>query len=367
MMHPVPFAIDAVPVPLHRRSPPVAKKSIQSWLHSGGIAMIFGVLSGGFFLYRVYLDEIPLTQPIRKEQSQVVNVTPVPVMPAPMTLASVLDAPPDQVTARPPAQSKRIDSSSSDIMQHLFAQTLANLKRSSLPEDHARPPRTEPMKPAALTGNHARTARTEPMKPASYLFLTSRPNPVHAARKAFLAGDLVTAKKRYLAHLAQNPHHHVALAGMASIAIRENQLEQARTIYQDILRDNPRHTLALASLITLTAHVDPEGLIKQLKTLLSGTAADAVHLQFALGTIYAEQNNWSAAQNAFFVAATQDSGNPDVLCNLAVTLDRQGQYGRALHYYREAIKVMGFRGGAGFDRDQVERRVTLLEQKSGSM
>ena len=91
-------------------------------------------------------------------------------------------------------------------------------------------------------------------------------------------------------------------------------------------------------------------------------------MSFALGNLYARQNRWNEAQNAYFDALLRAKSagggpiNPDYAYNLAVSLERINQLQAALEYYREAAE---FSRNAipGFDPALLNQRMTYLEQR----
>jgi uncharacterized protein HemY len=98
----------------------------------------------------------------------------------------------------------------------------------------------------------------------------------------------------------------------------------------------------------------------ELKTLLARDA-NSSSLQFALGNLYAGEKRWTEAQQAFFEAYRLDSGNPDFIFNLAVSLDQLNQSRLALDYYQKAIAESAKGRGAQFDRTAAQRRITELQ------
>ncbi|MBF0212000.1 MAG: tetratricopeptide repeat protein [Magnetococcales bacterium] len=211
-----------------------------------------------------------------------------------------------------------------------------------------KPASRKPAKPPA-----AKTSKTAP---------GSEPEPLQAGRRAFLDNDLATAKARFEQLLSREPHNHGAISGLASVAIREGNPDRARALYQSILKENPHDTLAIAALISLTGNPDPIRTESRLQHLLREKPNEA-HLYFALGNVHVEQKNWPEAQNAFFNAYRLDRDNPDILLNLAVSLDQMGQEAAALTHYREALRLMTVRHGAGFDLHGVQRRIAILAQR----
>ena len=61
-----------------------------------------------------------------------------------------------------------------------------------------------------------------------------------------------------------------------------------------------------------------------------GKNPDDAQLNFSLANIFAQQNNWKAAQKHYFNAWKQDSDNADYIYNLAVSLDQLSKQQQAL-------------------------------------
>ena len=85
----------------------------------------------------------------------------------------------------------------------------------------------------------------------------------------------------------------------------------------------------------------------------------APYLYFGLGNIFAKQQRWAEAQEAFFNAYSLDSTNTDYALNLAISLDKLGQYGAALDYYSVAVKLTQY-SPARFDLPSVNSRILAL-------
>ncbi len=73
----------------------------------------------------------------------------------------------------------------------------------------------------------------------------------------------------------------------------------------------------------------------RIKNMLAKNPNDA-NLHVALGNLYAEQNQWPAAQQAYFDAYSLN-GSADNAFNLAVSLDQMGKPKLALPYYQRAL------------------------------
>jgi tetratricopeptide (TPR) repeat protein len=161
---------------------------------------------------------------------------------------------------------------------------------------------------------------------------------VTEAFNAYKEGHYDAAKSIYIGVLKDDPDNRDAHLGLAAIAISNQDRKNAYTHYVHLLELNPDDALALNALIGLSNSADPvkdESAIK----LLIQREGDMPYLYFSLGNIYAKQQRWANAQQAFFDAYRLDTANPDYVLNLAVSLDQIGQYETALDFYKTAIDL----------------------------
>ena len=180
------------------------------------------------------------------------------------------------------------------------------------------------------------------------------------AYAAFERGDLDAARASYQAALAQDPLNNDALLGLAALNVRSGRYEEARAHYLKVLEADPRNAHAQAGMIALRAQIDPAAAESRLKSLLS-QQPESAFLNFALGNLYAGQNRWSEAQQAYFKAYVADPANADYAFNLAVGLDHLRQLKPAADYYQKALTLTSSRPG-NFNRAQVENRLRELGQ-----
>ena len=149
-----------------------------------------------------------------------------------------------------------------------------------------------------------------------------------------------------------------ALLGLAAIAGRMGDNEDATRRYLQVLEIEPRHGLAQAGLIALLGRADPAAAESKLRHLIS--LEPSAYLYFVLGNLYADQSQWAAAQQAYFQAHNLDPGNPDYAYNLAVGLEHVSQPKLALGYYRRAVQLASARGRANFNISQAQERIGSL-------
>lgn len=176
------------------------------------------------------------------------------------------------------------------------------------------------------------------------------------AYRALKAGRSKEARALYLEAL---PHDNGvdALLGLAAIAADSGNYRDAAQYYRDALTREPTNPTALAGLAALAGSADPQGAQKPLERMAEKTDVASVHS--ALGGVYASQQKWPAAQQAYFDAFRREPDNPNHAYNLAVSLDQLGERAAALQYYRRALELAA-RGNALFDAVSIERRVAEL-------
>lgn len=257
--------------------------------------------------------------------------------PAPPSPAPQLAPAPPSTTTPPPAT---------------LAAATAEIDRKP-PATGTKPAHTSPPAP---TPPHASA-------PVRVLGSASQANPVAIEGwEAYQAGNLAAARGAYERLLASEPWNRDALHGIAAIALREGRIADAEAAYRRVLAADPRDALAQAGLAGLHAPSetgDPAAAEGRLRALLAGQP-DSPTLHFALGNLHAHQGRWAEAQEAYFAASTGDTDNPDILFNLAVSLDQLRQPRLAADFYRQALAAAE-RRPAGFDRAAAADRLRKLQ------
>jgi tetratricopeptide (TPR) repeat protein len=186
-----------------------------------------------------------------------------------------------------------------------------------------------------------------------------RVNPaVSDAYAALQAGQYDTAQRLYAQALRNEPVNTDALLGLAAIAQHENRKNDAQYLYLKILDVDPRHALAQSGLIALMGDADPQASESRLKQLIA--REPSAPLYFNLGNLYAAQNLWPQAQQAYFQAHHLEPRNPNYAYNLAVGLEHIGQPRLALDFYRKALSLAPATGSTSFDLARARERVSQL-------
>ena len=99
----------------------------------------------------------------------------------------------------------------------------------------------------------------------------------------------------------------------------------------------------------------------QLKHWLQTDSKDA-SIHYVLGNRYAQAEQWSKAQQAYFRAYEASPENPDYAYNLAISLDQLNQPDLAIKYYRVA-QQNALTGKASFDSQRIQLRIEQLQSR----
>ena len=178
------------------------------------------------------------------------------------------------------------------------------------------------------------------------------------AYQALQAGKLDQAESRYRAVLQADAQSVDALLGLATIAARRGNAQQALGFYEQALQIEPRNAAAQAGIIDIIGQADPQMSETHLKQLIA--REPSAFLYFSLGNLYGRQAAWPAAQAAYFQAYNLQPDNPDYAYNLAIGLEHLEQPKLALTYYRKALELSFQKGHANFDQNRVIERIGQL-------
>lgn len=181
-----------------------------------------------------------------------------------------------------------------------------------------------------------------------------------AAYQAFSRGDDTSAQQQYRQVLQRDVRNVDALLGMAAIAQRQGRDADAMGWYQKVLEIEPRNTIAQSAIVRPQANVDAVGAESRIKNLLA-QQPESASLHAALGNLYAEQNQWAAAQEAYFNASRFAPNSADYAFNLAISLDQLGKSGLALAQYQRALGLLDATGATTPDRAQLAARIQALQ------
>ena len=184
------------------------------------------------------------------------------------------------------------------------------------------------------------------------------------AYQAYTAGDDAKAQQLYKQVLQSETHNTDAMLGLAAIAQRHNRTDDAAGWYRKVLELDPKNAIAQSSLINTqldnSVQADPVASETRLKNLLAQQPENA-SLQAALGSLYADQNQWPSAQLAYFEAHRLAPSNADYTFNLAASLDQMGKPKLALPYYKRTLELLPTSANTGISESVVKARIKAIE------
>lgn len=181
-----------------------------------------------------------------------------------------------------------------------------------------------------------------------------------AAYRAFNAGDDSEAQELYRKVLRTDLRNVDALLGMAAIAQRQGRLQDAMGWYGKVLEVEPRNPIAQAAMVNAVGQADPVTSESRIKNLLV-QQPNSANLHAALGSLYTERGQWTAAQQSYFEAHRLEPGNPEYAFNLAISLDQLGKPLLALDYYKKTLELIQRNITTSIDRHQLESRISQLQ------
>jgi tetratricopeptide (TPR) repeat protein len=135
-----------------------------------------------------------------------------------------------------------------------------------------------------------------------------------------------------------------------------NMLEEAKTIYRDILAEHPDEANALNLLGVLTAQ---EGHFDEAIRLIRKALSISEHPMFLnnLGTVFLEKKEYERAEELFLQALEKDGGYIDPVINLGKLYHERGEYQRAEERYGSIYDRARTRSDFLFNYGNVKREL----------
>ena len=204
------------------------------------------------------------------------------------------------------------------------------------------------------------SAKREPLKLTSKVASSGVDPTLLAAYQAFNRGEDASAQQQYRQVLQRDVRNIDALLGMAAIAQRQGRDADAAGWFQKVLEIEPRNAIAQSAMMNTQTSTDIVGTESRIKSMLA-QQPEGANLHAALGNLYAEQNRWALAQEAYFNASRFAPNNADYAFNLAISLDQLGKSNLALKQYQRALDLLNQSGASSPDRVQLETRIRALQ------
>ena len=177
-----------------------------------------------------------------------------------------------------------------------------------------------------------------------------------AAYQALIAGRTAEAQQKYEMVLQKEPTNIDAELGLATISAKNNNAADAARRYKRVLDLSPKNAYAIAGNAALINDLPQTE--NQLRAQIA-LQPQSAPLVATLGNVFAGQNRWNEAQQAYFDAVRLDANHPDYVFNLAVSLDQINQSKLALENYQKALALANGRPSQ-FNKDAVAKRIAEL-------
>ncbi|VAW47630.1 hypothetical protein MNBD_GAMMA04-482, partial [hydrothermal vent metagenome] len=209
--------------------------------------------------------------------------------------------------------------------------------------------------------NQIVTKKSNPPSPKAVIKVHSEESILSEAYLSYQQGDFLSAEQSFESVLAMNPQNEFALIGLGNILASKQQYVAAMNYYQRALAAEPSSLNAFEAIANISDHIALSSDWKKALTDMAQDHSESATLQYALGNLYAEGQDWLAAQSAYFQAVALEPDNADYLVNLAVSLDQLGKYNMAARYYTEALAFVDVEK-VNFNEAQVKNRLISIRQ-----
>jgi tetratricopeptide (TPR) repeat protein len=291
----------------------------RNLLFALGATVLLLAAGGGYVWYVTSADSNPPVLPVARPPAAAMPIAPQP--------PAITEVPPKIAVAPEPVPSKPA--------------------RAKQPKRAARSAASMPSQPAP-------SKAPAPMQIEQHQAESIDPL-LNGAYLAYREGKFERAQQLYREALRLDERNTDALLGIAAIAQRRGSDGVAAHYYAKVLELDPRNAVANAGMSALTTNDNIESRLK----FLLNEQQDSSSLHFALGNVYASQERWGEAQQAYFNAYKLDSKNAGLAFHLAISLERLGQKKLAAQYYQIAVQL-DTSHSEGFDHAVISQRIEEL-------
>ncbi len=159
---------------------------------------------------------------------------------------------------------------------------------------------------------------------------------LNRAYSALMGGDTTQAIETYKNILSADPSNEDALFGLASTYHRAGDLERARPYYGQLLKVNPNHREGLNNFLVLMSDESPQEALAELDRLEQRNP-DFSPIPAQQGIILGKLGYMDQAREKMLRAIELAPENMTYKYNLAIMLDKHGEYADAAALYRLLI------------------------------
>jgi len=183
------------------------------------------------------------------------------------------------------------------------------------------------------------------------------------AYDALMAGNSDIAIQIYEDILTSEPKNQDALFGLASTYHRAGQIDTARALYGKLLELNPKHRDGLNNFLVLLSDEAPQEALEQMERLESQNPGfSPIPAQMAI--IYQKLGNRDKAVDKMYRALAISPENITYRYNLAIMLDKNGNYDKAAQLYAQILDASNKGQIIPGDARKIQQRLTFIRSNS---
>ena len=179
------------------------------------------------------------------------------------------------------------------------------------------------------------------------------------AYQALMGGDNATAIAVYQRILDAQPRNTDALFGLATTYHRSGNIAKAKPIYATLLAIQPDHRDGLNNFLMLLGEENPEEALRRL-TALERANQNYAPIPAQIAMIEERRGNMAGAVDAMTRAVGRAPENMQFRYNLAVLLDKAGNWQDAASIYQDVLAAVDRGEKVPGSRDDIQRRLSYL-------
>lgn len=182
---------------------------------------------------------------------------------------------------------------------------------------------------------------------------------LNRAFNAYTSGDANTAIEIYKSILSTEPANQDALFGLASLYHRQGQLDKARPLYGKLLQENPNHREGINNFLVLVSDESPQESLAELERLEQRNP-DFSPIPAQQAVVLSKLGYGMQARDKMMRAIELAPDNLTYKYNLAIMLDRQGNYAQAIPLYTLLIDAANKGAAIPAPVDTLQKRLNHI-------
>jgi Flp pilus assembly protein TadD len=179
------------------------------------------------------------------------------------------------------------------------------------------------------------------------------------AYDALIAGNQEDAIAEYKEVLKEDPNNKLALFGLATTYHRAGQIALARPLYGRLLELDPHNEQGLTNFLVLLSDESPTQALGEMRKLMQ-THPDFSPLPAQMAVVYERLGDYDSATQCMRHAIELSPENIKYRYDMAVILDKQGDWENAATYYQQLL--LGEERGEKIPAkaEEIQERLTFI-------